>query len=197
MTDLMEKFSLEEWIKEGKVGTDLACREITADIYSRYGKDCEYFVETGTHLGGGIRTAMYTGEFSKYFSCELSESRQQQNLETFKDCEGVHLYVGWSVDSFKEILPQLDEKSLFFLDAHAEGGGVPTYEELDLIKEMCDRDDHTIIVDDVPIYFGDGSALEDKLKWVNPNYVIEKADAMVHGPGTLWKGYRTVAYIKE
>ena len=51
-------------------------------------------------------------------------------------------------------MKQVDQKGCFWLDAHDEGGGVPTFEELDLIKDHSIKN-HTIIVDDIPLYFAD------------------------------------------
>ena len=41
-------------------------------IYEDLGikRDCKYFVETGTHLGGSVDVALELG-FDKIFSCEI------------------------------------------------------------------------------------------------------------------------------
>jgi len=66
----------------------------------------------------------------------------------------------------------VDKKSCFWLDAHGEGGGVPTFDELDLIAEN-EIKDHTIIIDDIPVYFrGRVAQLEAKLKSINPDYTL-------------------------
>ena len=186
-----EKLVIEDWLIEGGHGNlhdGKTSRQIGTDVFKRYGTGCEYFVETGTYIGGGIYKAIAAGLFTRYFSCELDEQRQKANLDKFNYRSDVELYQGYSTEALKEILPKIDRKSLFYLDAHAEGGGVPTFEELDLIKEMCDTNDHTILVDDIPIYFGDGSALHEKLLWVNPEYIIERVD-------TIAPGYQMVAYV--
>ena len=71
------------------------------------------------------------------------------------------------------MLENIDKKSCFWLDAHDEGGGVPTFEELNLIKEHSIKN-HTIIIDDVPTYFkGREKMLEDVLLSINPDYTLK------------------------
>jgi hypothetical protein len=190
-----EKNFIEKWLADdgpvGPVGEGKqTSRQINANVFGKYGVGCEYFIETGTYIGGGIYKAISTGQFSKFFSVELNPDRQSENKSRFDYRQDVDLYTGYSTDGLKLILPKIDKRSFFYLDAHAEGGGVPTYEELDMIKGMCDRNDHTILVDDVPLYFGDGQALKSKLMWVNPKYTIEMLT-------TIHKDYQMIAYIKE
>ena len=99
------------------------------------GRDCKHFVETGTYMGDAVNYAVGLG-FEQIFSCELSEERYNHCLEKFKDNDNVNLWLGDSRDCVKEILKKVDQKACFWLDAHAEGGGVPTMEELDMIKEV-------------------------------------------------------------
>ena len=92
----------------------------------------------------------------------------------------------------------MDEKTFFWLDAHDDGGGVPTFEELDLIKEFSVT--NTIMIDDVPAYFGDGIELKEKLLNINPNYTIERWNTLnVSDPNYEGEvkddGYTMVAYL--
>ena len=143
-------------------------------IYEDVGikKDCKYFVETGTHFGGSVSVALELG-FEKVLSCEMMEDRYRHCMEKFKDDDNVFLYLGNSVSSFPYMMKNIDQKSLFWIDAHAEGGGVPTFEELDFIKTLPTRN-HSILIDDVPIYFAGEmkKKLKNKLLSINPNYTI-------------------------
>ena len=70
-------------------------------------------------------------------------------------------------------LKRLHQRACFWLDAHDEGGGVPTFEELTLIANSPIKD-HTIIIDDVPTYFkGREKMLEDVLLAINPDYTLK------------------------
>jgi hypothetical protein len=143
-------------------------------LFKDFGIDkfCEYFVETGTHLGGSVQFALDFG-FKKLFSCERMKDRYEYCKTKFKNNENVNLWLGNSETCFLEIMKHIDKKSCFWLDAHGEGGGVPTFFELDLIEKNNIKD-HTIIIDDIPIYFaGKEKELEQKILSINKNYKIE------------------------
>lgn len=136
------------------------------------GKDCKYFVETGTHLGGSVQFALDLG-FEQIYSCEFMEDRYQHCMDKFQNDDNVNLWLGDSSDCFEDMMKQVDKRSCFWLDAHGEGGGVPTFEELDLIAEN-EIKDHTIVIDDIPVYFlGREKVLEEKLLSINPNYTLQ------------------------
>ena len=97
-----------------------------------------------------------------------------QDLERFKDNDNVNLWLGVSYDTFPDMMKRIDKKSCFWLDAHGEGGGVPTFNELEEIAKNPIKD-HTIIIDDVPEYFkgADKFRLEKELLAINPNYKLQ------------------------
>ena len=142
-------------------------------IYEDLGikRDCKYFVETGTHLGGSVDVALELG-FDKIFSCEIMTDRYNHCMNKYENNDNVYLWNGTSLDCFPDIVKQLDQKSLFWLDAHGEGGGVPTFEELDIIATSPIKN-HSILIDDVPVYFSQNKQeLKDKILSVNPDYTI-------------------------
>lgn len=133
------------------------------------GRGCKYFVETGTHLGGSVEVALELG-FDKVFSCELMKDRFDYCMNKFSENDNVYLWNGSSLDCFSEIVSNLDVKSLFWLDAHGEGGGVPTFEELEIISTSSIKN-HNILIDDVPIYFpNNANELKEKILEINPEY---------------------------
>jgi hypothetical protein len=135
------------------------------------GRGCKYFVETGTHLGGSVEVALELG-FDKVFSCELMKDRFDHCMNKFSQNENVYLWNGTSLDCFPEIVSNLDARSLFWLDAHGEGGGVPTFEELEIIATSPIKN-HSILIDDVPVYFSHNKQeLKDKILEINPDYTI-------------------------
>ena len=135
------------------------------------GKDCKYFVETGTHLGGSVQFALDLG-FEQIFSCEMMEDRYQHCMTKFETNDNVNLWLGDSNDCFADMMKGVDKRTCFWLDAHGEGGGVPTFEELDLIGENKIKD-HTIVIDDIPVYFsGKEKKLEQKILSINIDYKI-------------------------
>ena len=73
------------------------------------GKDCKYFVETGTHMGGSVQFALDLG-FDEAFSCEMMESRYNHCMEKFSENDNVSLWLGDSEDCFSEMMKQVDSK---------------------------------------------------------------------------------------
>ena len=162
----MSKELFETAVKDGRP----VCYYLFRDL--GLGKDCKYFVETGTHEGHSVQFALDLG-FDEVLSCEFMNDRYDRCMERFTEEENVSLWCGTSLEALPGMLEQVDKKYCFWLDAHDEGGGVPTFEELDLIKEHKIKD-HTIIIDDVPTYFkGREKMLEDTLLSINPDYTLK------------------------
>ncbi|NDB30110.1 hypothetical protein EB151_11250 [archaeon] len=161
-------------------------------MFKKYRKGCSYFIETGTYKGYGIDAAKDVG-FEKYYSAEYLTSLYKECLEKFKDHDDIFLYNGSSEDCLESFLDEVDKRSLFWLDAHdsfGTGGGVPTFEELKIIKEHPIKN-HTLLIDDIPLYFGDGQELKERILEINTKYKFK-----THDPDTR-PDYILVAYIDE
>jgi len=167
--------------------------------FRQYSKGCKYFVESGARLGNGVYKAIAIDRFEQFFTCELDTAYYQHCVDEFSDYDNIKIYEGYSTDAFTILLPQLNKKTFFYLDAHDEGGGsyalhapLPTYGELDLIKELCSSNKHHILIDDIPVYFPSPPVeLEEKLLAINPNYIIERYE------GHRIPGYQMAAYLNE
>jgi len=113
------------------------------------------FVETGTADGGGVHIAISVG-FEKIFSIEIDQGKQLKNLERFRGREDVILITGDSSKELVRIIPMIDRKATFWLDAHLHrkkhGMKVrcPLYEELDIIGTSQIKN-HTIMIDDMRV----------------------------------------------
>lgn len=163
-----------------------------SQMFDKYREGCHYFIETGTYKGYGIDSAKEVG-FEKYYSVEYLKTLYEECLEKFKEDDNIFLYNGSSEQSLKLILKTIDKKSLFWLDAHdsfGTGGGIPTLEELKVIKRHSIKN-HTLLIDDIPLYFGDGSELKKRILKINPNYKF-----IMHNPDTR-PDYILVAYVDE
>jgi hypothetical protein len=162
----MTKELFETAVKDGRP----VCYYLFRDL--GLGKDCKYFVETGTHEGHSVQFALDLG-FEEILSCEFMTNRYTECMNRFSNNDNVSLWCGTSIDSLPGMLEQINKRSCFWLDAHDEGGGVPTFEELALIKEHSIKD-HTIIIDDVPTYFaGREKILENTLLSINSDYTLK------------------------
>lgn len=141
-------------------------------LFKKYSKSCSYFIETGSHEGNTIKEVLDFCDIDKVFSCDINPHRISLCENRFKG-EEVELHCLNSPDFLREILPSIEKKSLFWLDAHGEGGGVPLFEELELIKSHTDGNHH-IMIDDIPVYFsGKEELLKEKLLEINEDFIIE------------------------
>jgi hypothetical protein len=167
----------------------------TEDQLSQFMSDV--FFETGTFLGDSAKRAKLMG-FKKVITVELQEYLHEKAKEN--GLADIDYYLGDSPQVMREVLPGLDGKITFWLDAHIDGGnyipGVtpeirecPLYEELNCIKSLK-RNDHTILIDDMRIIgvvgWGLGTVRDElirMLKDINPDYKIYYIDG--HEPNDI------------
>ena len=161
-------------------------------LFRKYKGECQIFFETGTHTGDSIILAHELG-FKKIISVEIDSGIQNQALTRIaalseEEQKKFHLFLGDSKDKLPEMLALVDTPAMFWIDAH-NMNGAPAFIELELIKGHSIKN-HTILVDDIPLYFGDGNNLIAAIKQINQYYkfVFE----------TNWCGrenYHLAAYI--
>ena len=185
-------------------GEPIYCFPEFIEVLSSIRRDSTTFVETGTSGGHGVKCALFAG-FEKIYSMEIHEDVYNNTIKIFQDAEEplgtkMFLYLGDS----KTILPKIlelipkDEPSVFFLDAHDHIYGVSAYKELDIIATHSLKN-HTILIDDIPLYFGDGSELKKVLLGINPEYKFEFVDCEIRKrnplPGLTGIDIRLLAYV--
>lgn len=153
---------------------------LSKEVLSKYLNP--YFLETGTADGDCVRLALETG-FEKIISIELDTTLQSQNIKTYQSYinEGrVSLITGDSLWEISNLIPQLDRRTTFWLDAHVDFGPAgtkrcPLYEELAAIA-TSEIKDHTILIDDMRIlgtHWGEGisvDGLKERLLQINSGY---------------------------
>lgn len=135
------------------------------------------FVETGTR---GATTLVNINEhFHKMYSVELLQDCYEACLKKVLNAkidDKTRLYQGDSAEKLKDILPEIKEPALFWLDAHAGKDATPIMAELDLVLQTNLR--HTIVIDDSR-YFGTQEAyptideVKVKVKEYQPNARID------------------------
>lgn len=148
-----------------------------------YGKfhNAKILVETGTFRGDMIHAQK--NNFKKIYSIELNESLYNMAVKRFNRQKHIKIYLGDSSKTLKEIIPELDEKSVFWLDAHYSGGVTskgdkesPILEELKII--LSSKINHVILIDDAREFIGerDYPSIEELKKFIfkkNPDCKIE------------------------
>jgi hypothetical protein len=161
------------------------------DIFRKYKDDINIFVETGTHYGESVQDAVRLG-FKKIFSVEINPICVSHCLEKFEtEIENgiVHLYLGDSRNVFPIILKEVNEQAMFWLDAHQDAD-FTIFDELSFINTHSIRN-HTIIMDDIPLYFNeDGkTGLKNTILKINENYKFDFYP--MHGK----EEYQMIAYV--
>jgi hypothetical protein len=119
--------------------------------------DLKVLVETGTYLGDMVEAQKQ--HFTDIYSIELSERLYKQALKRFKGDNRIHLLQGDSGKRLKEIVSQLKQPALFWLDGHYSGGitalgdkECPVPEELEAIFKS--NEPHVILIDDARMFNG-------------------------------------------
>jgi hypothetical protein len=142
---------------------------------------CSVLVETGTFMGDMVFAEQR--RFKEIYSIELDGDLYKQAINRFKGKSHIRIMQGDSGKVLKEIVPQLKEKALFWLDGHYSGGITakadkesPIIEELDTILQSEYR--HIILIDDAICFNGTHDyptipALIENVHRLNPHYQVE------------------------
>ncbi len=130
-------------------------------ILKKHGKKygIKNFIETGTFGGSTIREL--SKHFEKLYSIELDPTLFYQSKGNLHDLNNVKLLKGDSGEKIKEVLDELKEPAIFWLDAHYSGEGTaraskdtPVVEELNNILENGNKQ-NIIIIDDARCFNGE------------------------------------------
>lgn len=132
-------------------------QKIIYDFLKKYPSNV--FIETGTYTGKMI-LSMLRG-FDKIVSIELDPALAAKAKENFSDQNHVTIYQGDSGMLMNDILNNINERCIFWLDGHFSGGVTaegdsytPVLEELDMIFRHHIKD-HVILIDDVHCFIDD------------------------------------------
>lgn len=120
---------------------------LTKEILEKYKSDCKIFIETGTYEGEAVQMAIEL-EFNKIYSIELDKDRYNRCVDRFKDISYVKIINGHSHVGLENVLKEVSERCLFWLDAHPGYGHSPIIEEIKIILNHSVKD-HIILIDDM------------------------------------------------
>ncbi len=150
--------------------------------------DLPLFIETGTYNGSTTQQVLH--QFPTIHSIELFQQLYENAKRKFAPYPHVHIHQGDSGKVLNDILPQLEQKSLFWLDAHYSGVGTaligcgtPIIEELEAIRKHGQKQS-IIMIDDIRLFdlvprgtsMADGSdfpnlaEIHEKLMQINPRF---------------------------
>lgn len=117
------------------------------------------FIETGTLMGDTTIVVARTGAIC--YTIELSEKYYNLSKKKLKKFKNVHIFHGNSRDILPNILTNLNQPALFYLDAHFSGNDTansqnPIYDELNFILSHK-INKHVILIDDARLFNGTDS----------------------------------------
>ena len=146
-----------DWEKKGKfIPPPPIVKHLTINEYRlKYGYDI--LIETGTFEGDMINA--HKNNFKNIISIELNEELYKKAIKRFRKHKNINILQGDSSVILKDVLQNLSENSIFFLDAHYSYGKTskgnkytPIVEELNLIINT--NKDHIILIDDARHFNG-------------------------------------------
>lgn len=118
----------------------------TRNYFAEFKGNHRIFIETGTYKGDGVRLAVEAG-YERIHSIDIVP---QEGLTVMGH---ISYHVGDSPDMLREILAEVNEPCMFWLDAHSqlmegEADNFPLLEELKVIASHHIKT-HTILIDDL------------------------------------------------
>jgi hypothetical protein len=151
---------------------------------SEYQQKYQYttLVETGTYLGDMVEAQKK--RFKKIISIELGVDLFERAKKRFRKDENIQIVQGDSGTVLPQILSDINEPAIFWLDGHYSAGitakgdkDCPIFEELDAIfhsKKLS----HILLIDDARCFLGNGDyptieKLTEYIKGKNENYDVE------------------------
>lgn len=138
-------------------------------------------VETGTFMGDMIQSQLQN--FDKIYSIELSEDYWKNAKELFKNEKKVELLKGDSGQVMHELVKQLNQPAVFWLDGHYSGGNTakgeklsPIYEELKAIFSTEIK--HCLLIDDARLFSGENDypTIDELKKFILGNRPASKIE---------------------
>lgn len=157
---------------------------VKQEVISQYQQTYGYniLIETGTYKGDMVE-AQKT-RFGKIISIELCRPLFEKATKRFKKDNNVSIVYGDSGKILPEILPDIQQPVIFWLDGHYSEGvtakgdkETPILEELNAIFELSPFR-HVILIDDARLFIGDDNYLDIKdliyfIKVRNKEYSVE------------------------
>jgi len=179
---------IEKWISAGRpVPPPHAVKQrVVRDYAKRY--SLRILVETGTYLGEMVQAIRR--RFREVFSIELSPELYRNACAQFSAFPNVHIVQGDSATALSQILKNLNEPALFWLDGHYSEGitakgekETPILSEIDAVCRHGVKG-HVMLIDDARCFDGTGDyptleELEHFVRERRPDASFEVRDDIV------------------
>ena len=146
------------WIKEGKkLPPPHEYKQSTVQNYAK-AKSINVLIETGTFKGHMIEASLY--RFKKIISIELDHELYEQAKGKFRNYNHVNILNGDSTIVLPQVLKNLEEEAIFWLDGHFSEGETAKGElETPIMSELKSIfahriKNHVILIDDARLFNG-------------------------------------------
>jgi hypothetical protein len=159
--------------------------------------EVNYFIETGTYYGG---TAKWASEiFDQVFTIEYSKTLFAETKQKYNHLSNIQFLLGDSRQELEKLINQLDNPSIFWLDAHWSGGKTygqndqcPLIEEIKVLNRS--RFDNFIFIDDARLFtsppqpphnveeWADIATIIDTLRENHQRYIVIIEDVIIAVP---------------
>jgi hypothetical protein len=151
---------IQQWERQGKpVPPPHAYKQKVIKEYQRQ-FNYKTLIETGTFLGDMVEAQL--NFFNRIISIELGDDLYKKAVERFKEKTHVKIIHGDSGNVLFELMNDINEPCIFWLDGHYSGGitakgekECPIFAELDAIFEYK-KLDHILLIDDARLFTGEG-----------------------------------------
>lgn len=159
LVSMRQKKELFDWEKNGRPAPPphIIKQQAIKKYAEKFG--LKVFVETGTYYGDMVDAVK--NHFKIIYSIELSKKLYEKAKKRFFGDKRVHIIHGNSAIVLGNLVPNLKQPALFFLDGHYSAGetvradkDTPIYEELGHIFNNK-QFDHVVIIDDARCFGSD------------------------------------------
>lgn len=184
---IKQKKDLLDWEKSKFIPPPYVVKQKTVKEYAK-----KFFIhiliETGTYEGDMIYATKTT--FSKIFSVELGKTLYEQAKKRFSRFAHISIIQGDSTKVLPDILANIRQPCLFWLDGHYSGGitakdklETPIMQELRHILD-CSIAEYVILIDDARLFVGRNSwptikELQDLIFKAHSDWVFEVKDDII------------------
>jgi hypothetical protein len=151
---------LRKWEQSGRLGPmpNLGKQQVVIEYIKKFSP--EVFIETGTYKGKMVYAVM--PHIRRIYSIELDPTHARNAQLRFSGHPNIRIIQGESGAALAELMPNINQSCLFWLDAHYSGGSTargerntPIKSELQTILKHQRADEHVILIDDAACFVGE------------------------------------------
>lgn len=183
-----KRYVIAKWEKAGKpVPPPHVIKQTIIEHYKSFSK-YTILVETGTYMGAMVEAQREN--FDHIYSIELDEALWRSAVKRFEKYKNITILCGDSGKVLGNVLQEIHEPAIFWLDGHYSGGitakgekECPIFEEIDAIFK-----DHKfkniLLIDDARLFNGTGDyptvqALTNYVSTKTDHYQVEVRDDVI------------------